>query len=203
MSGNHFDAMAGDWDQDEAKVARAGRVAHAIADAVPLSAETRLLEYGAGTGLVAQALAGDVGSVTLADSSAGMRRVMEEKVAAGVLPGARVWDLDLEVQPAPDERFDLVVTSLVLHHVRELDKVLAAFAELLAPGGWVCIADLDREDGTFHSHDFDVHHGFDRDELADRLTAAGLTDVSVGDCTELVRDGVTYWVFLAVAQVAA
>lgn len=199
MSGNHFDAMAGDWDQDEAKVARAETIAGAITRAVPLGAGARLLEYGAGTGLVAQALTGHVGAVTLADSSTGMRQVMHEKVAAGMLPGARVWDLDLETQPAPAERFDLVVTSLVLHHVRELDRVLAGFAELLAPGGHVCIADLDREDGSFHSHDFDVHHGFDRAELTERLHAAGLTDVSVRDCTELVREGVTYSVFLAVA----
>jgi SAM-dependent methyltransferase len=203
MGTEHFDAVAADWDRDEQKVARARQVASAVAAAVPLSPRTRVLDYGAGTGLVTQALGERIGPATLADSSAGMRGVIRDKIAAGALPDVRVWDLDLETQPAPDELFDLIVTSLVLHHVHALEPVLARFAELLEPGGYLCIADLDREDGDFHGHDFDGHHGFDRGELAALLTGAGLVDVSVRDCTEFLRDGVTYSVFLAVGRRAA
>ena len=90
-------------------------------------------------------------TVTLADNSSGMRQVLADKVASGTLPSpTRVWDLDLETQPVPTERFDLVVTSNVLHHVGELDRVLAGFAELLDAGGWVAVADLDREDVRKH-----------------------------------------------------
>ncbi|GAA1649683.1 class I SAM-dependent DNA methyltransferase [Georgenia ruanii] len=201
MGTEHFDATAADWDRDEQKVIRARQVARAVAAAVPLSPRTRLLDYGAGTGLVTQALDGQVGAATLADNSTGMRGVIRDKITVGALPeGARVWDLDLDTQPAPDERFDLIVTSMVLHHVHALDRVLSRFAELLEPGGYLCIADLDREDGGFHGHDFDGHHGFDRDELAAQLTDAGLVDVAVRDCTDFDREGVTYSVFLAVAR---
>lgn len=200
MGTEHFDAAAAGWDRDEDKVRRAREVADAVASAVPLTPSTRVLEYGAGTGLVTQALLGRVGPVTLADSSTGMRAVLAEKVATGVLPGARVWDLDLETQPVPDERVDLVVSSLVLHHIRDLDRVLAALTTMLAPGGHLCVADLDHEDGSFHQHDVEVHHGFDRTDVATRLSAVGLTDVTVTDCTTLVRDGVTYTVFLAVGR---
>ncbi len=200
MGSEHFDAVAADWDRDEQKVVRAQQVARAVAATVPLTPRTRVLEYGAGTGLVTQALAERIGPATLADNSSGMRRVIQEKIATGVLPGARVWDLDLEAHPAPDERFDLIVTSLVLHHIHALERVLSRFAQLLEPGGYLCIADLDREDGDFHGHDFDGHHGFDRDELAGRLADVGLVDVEVRDCTEFLRDGVTYSVFLAVAR---
>ena len=196
----HFDALAADWDGDEAKVRRAEEIARAIGRRVPLDPTMRVLEYGAGTGLVTQALGSRVGPATLADNSPGMRAVMARKIAAGTLPDARVWDLDLEHQNPPADRFDVVVTALVLHHVRELDRVLRGFATLLKPGGYLCIADLDREDGTFHRHDVDVHHGFDRTELAARLTAAGLQDVTVEDCTELVRENDTYGVFLAVGR---
>jgi ubiquinone/menaquinone biosynthesis C-methylase UbiE len=157
-----------------------------------------VLEYGAGTGLVTQALADRVGPVTLADSSAGMRAVLHEKIAAGALPeSARVWDLDLERQPAPDERFDLVVSSMVMHHVKDPAGVLSGFASLLDPGGQVCIADLDSEDGSFHTYDFGGHHGFDRDEIAAALEAAGFTDVRTQDCTEIHKEGRAYSVFLA------
>ncbi|WP_454083766.1 class I SAM-dependent DNA methyltransferase [Georgenia sp. Marseille-Q6866] len=196
-----FDDKAAGWDSDPAKVTRAREVADAVAAAVPLAPGLRLLEYGAGTGLVSEALSGRVGPVTLADSSAGMREVLAEKVASGRLPGGQVWDLDLETDEVPAERFDLAVASLVLHHVQALDRVLAGLTELLAPGGHLCVADLDRaEHGTFHEHDFDGHDGFDRTELAARLETAGLVDVVVRDCGTIDRDGVTYSVFLAVAR---
>lgn len=210
MTREHFDSRAEEWDQDPDKIVRASEVAAAVRAAVPLTGGERVLEYGAGTGLVAQALADRVGPLTLADSSRGMRQVAEEKVAAGVLPaGTRVWDLDLADQglrgaPAPTraERFDLVVTSLVLHHIPDLSAVLTGFHDLLDPGGYVAIADLDTEDGSFHSGvaGFDGHDGFDRQGLARELEAAGLEEVRIGDCTTIVKEGQEFSVFLAVAR---
>jgi ubiquinone/menaquinone biosynthesis C-methylase UbiE len=198
MGTEHFDDRAATWDDDPDKVDRARDVAAAVVAAVPTGPDTRVLEYGAGTGLVTQALSDRVGSVTLADNSPGMRAVLQEKIASGALPdGARVWDLDLESQPAPDERFDLVVSSMVMHHVNDLPTVLAGFARLLDAGGHLCLADLDSEDGSFHSYDFGGHHGFDRKEVAAALEATGFTGVTVGDCTEIRRDGSVYSVFLA------
>ncbi|WP_109473227.1 class I SAM-dependent methyltransferase [Ornithinimicrobium cavernae] len=200
MGSENFDSRAAEWDSDPDKVSRAQEVAAAILEAVPIEPSARLLEYGAGTGLVTQALRERVGPVVLADNSRGMRQVMQQKIDAGVLPDAEVWDLDLERDAVPDEQFDLVVTSLVLHHVRDLPTVLAGFAALLRPGGHVFVADLDREDGSFHQHDFDGHHGFDRAELAAALEQAGFSQVRVTDCTTLLKEGTPYSVFLATAQ---
>ena len=196
-TGDRFDAKAATWDDDPSKVERAGAVARCIAVAVPLSSSTRLLEYGAGTGLVTQALREDVGPVTLVDTSTGMRDVMRAKIDAGALAGARVWDVNLETDATPNEQFDLIVTVMVLHHIHDLPRVLTAFATLLVPGGHLCVADLEREDGSFHGADFDGHHGFERTALGDELAAAGFIDVTFSDCTRLVRDGATYPVFLA------
>jgi ubiquinone/menaquinone biosynthesis C-methylase UbiE len=198
-----FDERAGTWDEDPAKVERAAVVADAIVANVSLDPGTRLLEYGAGTGLVTQALRDHVGPVTLADSSQGMRAVMQAKIDAGTLPGARVWALDLASEPPPQEQFDLVVTVMTLHHIPDLARVLASFAALLAPGGHLCIADLDHEDGSFHGTGFTGHHGFRRRDLADQLAAAGFGDTTFHDCHEMVRDGVPYSVFLAVARIGA
>jgi predicted TPR repeat methyltransferase len=156
-----------------------------------------MLEYGAGTGLVTQALSDSVGSVVLVDSSRGMREVMRAKVDAGRLPRAQVWDLDLTNDPVPHERFGLIVTVLALHHIATLDPVLAGFAQLLEPGGHLCIVDLEEEDGSFHGDDFDGHHGFQRSALADALTAQSFTDVTFTSCHHVVRHGATYPLFLA------
>lgn len=203
-SSEHFDLTAATYD-DPTKERRAAEIAAAIGAALPLRPGLRVLEYGAGTGLVARALTGlqEAMALTLADNSDGMRAVLDSKIQDGRLPaGTRVLALDLEQEEPPAERFDLVVSSLVLHHVPDLDRVLAGFATLLDDGGHVAIADLDQEDGSFHAHlhDFDGHSGFDRGALTEALGRAGLTDVSVADCTEIDRDGTPYPVFLATAR---
>jgi predicted TPR repeat methyltransferase len=197
VSTNRFDDKAATWDDDPAKVQRAEVVASAIRATVPLDHSMRMLEYGAGTGLVAQALRDSVGPVTMADSSTGMREVMRAKIDAGAITDARVWDLDLASDPVPDERFDLIVTVMTLHHIQDLAPVLAGFADLLVDGGPLCVVDLEKEDGSFHGADFDGHQGFRRSTLAADLTAAGFTDVAFQDCDAVVRDGVRYPLFLA------
>jgi predicted TPR repeat methyltransferase len=194
-----FDDRAATWDEDPAKVERSAVVADAIIASVSLSSATRTLEYGAGTGLVTQALRDHVGPVTLADSSEGMRAVMQAKIDAGTLTGARIWAVDLSTEAPPHEQFDLIVTVMALHHIVDLERVLVSFAALLAPDGHLCIVDLDHEDGSFHGEGFAGHHGFRRPELAHQLAAAGFGEATFQDCHEMVRDGVPYTVFLAVA----
>lgn len=192
-----FDEKAATWDLDPAKVERAEVVGRAIRASIPLARSARLLEYGAGTGLVTQALADAVGPVTLADTSTGMREVLQAKIDAGLIPDARVWDLDLTTDPVPDERFDVIVTVMTLHHIPDLAPVLAGFARLLVEGGYLCVADLHKEDGSFHGEGFAGHRGFDPADLARELTRAGFADIAVRDCHHVLRDGVRYPVFLA------
>ena len=192
-----FDERADTWDDDPAKVERAAAVARSIAAAVPLDRSTRLLEYGAGTGLVTQALRHAVGPVTLVDTSAGMRRVMQQKVDAGALVDARIWPLDLATDEPPAEQFDLIVTVMTLHHITDLPTALRSFANLLADNGHLCIADLDKEDGSFHGAGFGGHHGFDRTELTSELRRAGFGDIRFTHCTDVIREGSAYPVFLA------
>jgi ubiquinone/menaquinone biosynthesis C-methylase UbiE len=138
--------------------------------------------------------------VTLADTSRGMREVAQAKIDAGSLEDARVWALDLATERPPDEQFDLIVTVLTLHHIVDLDTVVDGFARLLRPGGHLCVVDLEHEDGSFHGEGFAGHHGFERPALAARLTRHGFGDVSFRACHHIVRDGVTYPLFLATAR---
>ncbi|MFP3907289.1 MAG: class I SAM-dependent DNA methyltransferase [Acidimicrobiales bacterium] len=196
-----FDERAATWDDDPAKVERARVVADAIRAAVPLDPSMRMLEYGAGTGLVTEALQDSVGPVTLADTSAGMREQMERKVDAGLLRDARVVELDLSGGAPPGERFDLIVTVMVLHHITPLEPVLDAFATLLAEGGYLCVVDLEEEDGSFHGEGFHGHHGFAPADLTAWLERAGFSEVSVSRCYEIERGDGTYPLILATAHV--
>lgn len=200
MTDNVFDEKAKTWDDDPSHVERAQVVARTMRDTLPLDDSTRVLEYGAGTGLVSQFLADAVGPITMVDTSAGMRSVIEGKIAAGTIPGGRVWDIDLGGDVVHvDERFDLVITVLTLHHVPDLDAVLANIAGLLDHGGHLVVVDLDKEDGSFHDDGFAGHHGFDHDHLASALERAGFADVAFRPCHHIVKNGHTYPMFMATA----
>jgi len=207
VTGSHvdFDARARTWDDDAAKVDRARRVAEAIASRVPLAGKT-VLEYGAGTGLLGLALQPRVAQVTLADSSREMLAVAREKIAAAGIANAATLLLDLSAGPPPDARFDVVCTLMTLHHIPDIDGILRAFHGLLAPGGVLCLSDLDREDGSFHGASVSVHHGFDRRELAARLARSGFRPGEFVTAAEVVRpsgEGTrSYPVFLVIASKA-
>lgn len=200
---DEFDTRAATWDDDPRKVARARMGAAAIRSAVLLTPRLRVLEYGAGTGLLGQELIGDVGPLTLADPSAGMREVMHAKIAAGLLPGARVIDLDLSLPESATTTFDLIVTMMALHHIPDLQGILTGFAASLGAGGTLCIIDLDAEDGSFHGPDFLGHPGFDREELSTAMVEAGFGPGHFEDLSDWEKQGRTYHLFLATCQLTA
>ncbi|HEX3429092.1 MAG TPA: class I SAM-dependent methyltransferase [Candidatus Limnocylindrales bacterium] len=173
-----FDERAKDWDTPT-RIARARQIAAAIRPAVPLARDDRLADVGAGTGLLGLALVDDVGEVVLLDPSAGMIEVAAQKLAGGSLPSVRADRHDLLADPPPAEPFDVVVSLLVLHHIEDTAAALAAIRDLLVPGGWIALADLDTEDGFFHSADAEgIHHrGFDRGQIETLSQAAGFVDV--------------------------
>jgi ubiquinone/menaquinone biosynthesis C-methylase UbiE len=139
-----------------------------------------VLDYGCGTGLLGLFLLPHVRSVTGADSSSGMLQVLKDKIRSGGLQQMRVETLDLGQDPVPDARYHLIVAGMVMHHVRQTDALLMAFFRMLLPGGFLAIADLDAEPGTFHAPEVAenvYHHGFDRRELMDHFRRLGLVDV--------------------------
>ncbi len=201
-----FDAKAQEWDNDPVKLERAAAVAAAIRNQVRLSPDLSALEYGCGTGLLSFALSRELGAITLADSSAGMLAVLREKIAASGADHLRPMRLDLTVDPLPAERYDLIYTLMTLHHVSDVDRILRDFHALLRPDGALCIADLDREDGSFHGVGFDGHHGFEREALRDQLARAGFGEIQFDTCYMMRKsqgEGAReYPVFLAVARKA-
>jgi ubiquinone/menaquinone biosynthesis C-methylase UbiE len=174
----NFDERAKDWDSDPQKVERARVVADAIRTAIPLTREITSLEYGCGTGLLSFALQSELGQITLADTSQGMLDVLDEKIAASGVTNMRSTRLDLSIDSLPSERFDLTYSLLTLHHISDPKAIIKKFHALLQPAGILCIADLDKEDGTFHPAGTpDIHMGFERSELQRWVEDAGFTEV--------------------------
>jgi ubiquinone/menaquinone biosynthesis C-methylase UbiE len=197
---NEFDQRARTWDADPAKAERARKVADLVAARIPALAEARVLEVGAGTGLLGFALRDRVAHVTLADSSTEMLAVAREKLRAHGPCNVDVVKLDLAADPLPAERYDVVCALLVLHHVADTEALLRKLHGVLEPGGHLCVSDLDTEDGSFHGPGFDGHAGFDRKALAAAMERAGFAEVRFETAFEIRKAGRTYPAFLATAR---
>ena len=201
---NHFDARARQWDENPVFQERGLKIADAVRKAVPLHHDMNALDYGCGTGLLSFPLKDELGTILLADSSSGMLEVVAEKIAAQGVTNMTPMKLDLLTDPAPTQKFDLIVTAMTLHHVPDIDHILRVFLDLLNPGGTLCIADLDQEDGSFHGPEVDVHHGFDQADLSRRTAQAGFADVQFQTVFTITKERETgtqdYPVFLMTAQ---
>jgi ubiquinone/menaquinone biosynthesis C-methylase UbiE len=199
-----FDERAATWDTPE-RVERAAQVAVAIRAAVSIPKDARAIEVGAGTGLLGLNLLDALDELVLADTSPGMLEVAEEKIRRAGLSNVRTASFDLAGDPAPDGApFDLVVSLLVLHHVEDTATALASIRGLLRPGGQLAMADLDTEDGSFHSPDAEgIHHrGFDRDALAALARDAGFEEIRFSTASVLRGESRSYPLFLLTATAA-
>ena len=200
---NDFDRKAQGWERDPAKRERALLAGQAITAAVPVAGQ-RVLDFGCGTGLLGFALQPQAAHVTLADSSEGMLEVVREKIWASGVANLSALKLDLQEDHLPQERFGLICSLLALHHIPDTRDILRKFHALLEPRGWVALLDLEREDGSFHGPQVEVHHGFDPVTVQGNLILAGFRSVSLSRAFDIQRPtergGGRYPVFLAIGR---
>ncbi len=188
-----FDQEAAAWDDNPVRVKLAEELARALCAAVPLTPDMTVLDFGCGTGLVTLRVAPRVASVTGADTSKGMLDVLTAKAAAA--GGVTVFPFLIGPDGAlPGETYDLVMSSMTLHHVEDVPALLRAFHARLAPGGRLCVIDLEPDDGQFHADPAGVfHNGFERAALRQQFAAAGFKSVAstfAAQVTKPGRDGV-------------
>jgi len=174
-----FDSRAAQWDNLPRRVALGNAVVEAIKQEAGPQAWMKMLDYGCGTGLVTFGLQPLVKEVIAVDSSQGMLEQLELKAdEAGITNLATVF-IDLDKEWHLPEGIDLLVSSMTMHHVPEVAPLLARFRDSLNPGGQLCIADLETEDGSFHDDGAACipHRGFAVDELEQLFLEAGFKGV--------------------------
>lgn len=179
---SEFDLKAAGWDQNPMHWDRSLAIANEIKKIIPLNKEMTALEYGAGTGIASFLLKDHLKEITMMDNSAEMVRIMNEKIISSDAGNLKTLFFDLEKDQWNGNRFDLIVTQMVLHHVADIGSIITKFNNLLKPGGFLAIADLYPEDGTFHGEGFTGHKGFNTDELAVLIRNKGFTNVTCRKC---------------------
>lgn len=186
----NFDEEALTWDEEPRRVQLAKDLSRAIREAVPLSTSTRMMDFGCGTGLVTLPLSVEVGQVTGVDSSRGMLDVLDGKARKLHIGNVLTRQIDVERGERLEGTFDLIVSTMTFHHVQDTARLLGQLAAALAPDGFLCIADLDTEEGDFHENNTGVHHfGFDRGVLTAMIENAGFAEVQAKTAAEIRKPG--------------
>lgn len=174
MTQDDFAARAAKWDQNPERIATAKAFLETIAPLAGTRLQGRVLDFGAGTGLIGLPLAARARHVDFVDASPGMLEVLQGKLRNQGIANATTHLGELSELSLPKGSFDAIVTNNALHHVDEVEPLLRRLADLLAPGGALIIGDVAEEDGSFHAPNVVPHNGFRPNHMADMLTRAGL-----------------------------
>jgi ubiquinone/menaquinone biosynthesis C-methylase UbiE len=191
MSGEKkdFNKAAASWDQKTGRVKLAHDVASAMMNEVKFTHDMGILDFGCGTGLLTLQLQPLVRSITGVDSSQGMLDVLNSKIDEQKLSNVKTELVDIEKGDVLKGNFHIIVSSMTLHHIQDIESLFKQFYECLLPGGRLCIADLDTDKGMFHNDNTGVFHfGFDRLSMRQLFIRHGFHDVRDTTAAGVTKD---------------
>ena len=181
-----FDSEAVTWDENHDRIRRADEIVGAILKRIVLSTDMDIMDFGCGTGLLSMRLLPFVRTVVGVDSSAGMLEVFKKKIAAEGLNGITGRLINIDMGDMLTGRYDMIVSGMTLHHVKDIRPLFNQFYSIISPGGYCCIADLDPDEGRFHADRTGVFHsGFDRNALWNIFSETGFEDIIATTATEI------------------
>lgn len=196
-----FEEKAKDWDANDRRTRLASAIGSSILEHMPLHEHMTVLDFGAGTGLIAGQIAPLVERVVAADTS----QAMLDKLASKPELKGKVDTVCQDLLDNPlDAKFDLIVSAMAMHHVENTDRLMQRFSEHLNDAGSVALADLDKEDGSFHPADTEgvFHFGFERDKLRRLMESHGFKEVEFFTAHTIDGEQKDYPIFLVTARKA-
>jgi len=202
---NEFDLKAAEWDNNPIIWDRAEAIANEMKRIIPLNKQMTALEFGAGTGVTSFILKDYLKEITLMDNSSEMVKVMNDKIKTSKVENLKTINFNLEQANFIDAKYDIIFNQMVLHHITDIKDIITKFYNLLNPGGFLAIADLYSEDGSFHGEGFTGHKGFDPADLSSLFLKAGFKNINHQLCfviNKKITDTETkkFDVFLIIAQ---
>ena len=186
------------WDMNSKRVKNARSIAELIVKNIELKPSMEIMDFGAGTGLLSFFVAQKVGKIVAIDNSPSMLHEFSKKSNEFACE-TEIVEKDLS-QEKIDRTFDGIISSMTLHHIKDIKKLFEAFYVMLKDGGFIALADLDSEDGSFHSDNSGVfHYGFERKELEMAAKEAGFSHISFETASVIEKPHQTFTVFLLTA----
>lgn len=175
----NFNIEAANWDSEK-RIKRAKIIADEIIKSIPIEGHFRALEFGCGTGLVSFNLADKFEHITLIDTSEGMIDKLNQKIRHSDVKNMNALCRDINAGSKLNEKYDVIYTSMALHHTQDINLTLETLYELLNSEGHLCIIELTPDDGSFHKEekDFKGYNGFNQDFLKGLLHKLGFKNLS-------------------------
>lgn len=179
---NRFDRLADTWDENPVRTHMVRAVVMKIMETVRINKTMKAFEFGCGTGLVTVLLAPEVGTILAADGSDNMLLELQRKIDGMGIANITCRKIDLVHNQIPGSDYDFIYSNMTFHHIENGDALLERLYSALAKDGVLAIADLDREDGSFHKDMEGVHHlGFMRGDVVSAFERAGFRHCSIVD----------------------
>ena len=172
--GNSFDEKAATWDENPRRIKLVEKVWNVLQNEIDFDQVRTVLDYGCGTGLLGYKMVNEVDHIYFCDTSIPMLEQVKLKKEFYKHDNVQILNADFTVEIPEIKPVDLIVSMLVLHHVKDIDKLIKSFTPVLNANGMFCWVDLDKEDGSFHDDNTGIHHfGFSKDELRNYLEKNG------------------------------
>lgn len=190
-----FAHKARSYEKDRSRVDNVENIANAIIKGSNFNTSMHVMDFGSGTGLLLERVAPYVGKITAVDISNSMNEELKKKRLRFECE-LEILEVDLE-KAQIDGKFDGIVSSMTMHHIKDIDAMFGKFFSLLNEGGFIAISDLDKEDGRFHTEDTGVHHlGFEREALVKIAEVAGFRNISISDASVVHKPQGAFSVFI-------
>ena len=189
-----FVAKANEWDNPQ-RMAMTKKFVDELLKNVNPQSDWKALEIGAGTGLIGLQILPLVDKVVFEDTSESMLSVLKQKLTGN----ENIEILHGEVFDYQQQDIDLLFSSMAFHHIENIGNAIDYLAEIVKPDGYVIIADLVTEDGSFHNFEPIPHHGFDTEMLANQFIQAGFEVKSVYVYNKISKE-IDYEQFFLIAQ---
>lgn len=195
-----FNKFAHNWDTDR-RIQRAKTISNFIMSKCKIDKNYILLEYGCGTGLISSHFVNHVSKIIGYDTSDTMLEVFNTKFQEFNDRVSSTSNLVLF-----ENSIDIVLSSMVFHHIMDIDLSFKEIHKVLRKNGYVFIIDLDQDDGSFHKDelDFSGHNGFNREFFMEQLHNEGFRIIDFGDVLQDVKvvdkQMVEYSLFFVYAQ---
>jgi len=185
------------WDTESGSAQTAKAIAELIIKNIKIDSTMEVMDFGAGTGLLGYFVAPHVEKLVAVDNSPAMLLELKNKDFPCELD---VLEKDLSVESI-DKTLDGIISSMTIHHLEDLEALFAKFYGMLKPDGFIAIADLDTEDGSFHFDNTGVfHYGFERDILQVLAQKVGFKEVKFETASTIDKAKGIFTVFLMTAM---
>jgi ubiquinone/menaquinone biosynthesis C-methylase UbiE len=194
-----FKHKSKNWDLNSIRVQNAKSIADMILDNINMNRSYKILDVGAGTGLLSYFISEKVGEITALDSSSSMLAELESKINQFGCP-IEIVKNSFEAYDCKG-CFDGIISSMTMHHIEDIRALFQKLFFMLKDEGFIAIADLGTEDGSFHNDNDGVYHfGFDFENLTSIAKTMDFKNVIVKKVHSIEKPHGIFDIFVLLAK---